>query len=163
MWRMKVVMALMIVAAGLGYGCGDDGKETRTIDFREKNYPADVTSVSGVSGQEAWGRWTDGATAVLQFKKRLPSAFQLKLETTGAFGPNVGLPIQLKVGSVQREFKLKGTKEVVLFDFEGVAGTDRVEFLIPKPTSPKELAMSDDSRKLGIGLVLLTIGPKRSN
>jgi hypothetical protein len=76
---MKVVMVLMIAAAGLGYGCGEDGKETRTIEFRKRNYPADVTSVSGVSGQEAWGRWTDGAIAVLQFKKRLPSTFQLKL------------------------------------------------------------------------------------
>ncbi len=160
--NLGMISALLIV--GLLYGCGDS-KQTRMVDFREKNYPADVASVSGISGHEPWGRWTDGARAVLQFKETLPSTFQLKLQTTGALGPNAGIPISVRAGSIQKEFKVKEftvtePNQLILLDFEGVENANRIEFVIPKPTSPKELAMSEDSRKLGLGLVSLAIGPK---
>ena len=90
--NLGMISALLI--AGLLYGCGDS-KQTLMVDFRVKDYPADVASVSGISGPEAVGRWTDGASAVVQFKKALPSTFQLKLQTFGAFGPNVGIPIEI--------------------------------------------------------------------
>jgi len=155
--NLGMISALLIV--GLLYGCGDS-KQTLMVDFRVKDYPADVASVSGISGHEPWGRWTDGARAVLQFKKTLPSTFQLKLQTTGAFGPNAGIPLLVRAGSVQKEFTVTKPNELFLLDFEGVANADRIEFVIPKPTSPKELAMSEDARKLGLGLVSLAIGPK---
>jgi phosphoglycerol transferase len=155
--RLGMISALLIV--GLLYGCGDS-KQTRMVDFREKSYPADVASVSGISDHEPWGRWTVGARAVLQFKKTLPSTFQLTLQTKEAFGPNAGIPILVRVGSIQKEFTVAGPNELILLDFEGVANADRIEFVIPKPTSPKELAMSEDLRKLGLGLVSLAIGPK---
>ena len=155
--HLRMISALLIV--GLLYGCGDS-KQTRTVDFRDKNYPADVASVSGISGHESWGRWTDGAHVVLQFKKTLPSTFQLKLQTTGAFGPNAGMPILVKVGSIQKEFTVTVPDQLIVLDFEGVENADRIEFVIPKPTSPKELGMSDDLRKLGLGLVSLAIGPR---
>jgi phosphoglycerol transferase len=155
--NVGMISALLI--AGLLCGCGD-AKQTLMVDFREQNYPADVASVSGISSHEPWGRWTDGAQAVLQFKKTLPSTFQLKLQTTGAFGPNVGAPVLVRAGGIQREFKVTKPNELIVLDFEGVVSADRIEFAIPKPISPKELALGEDSRKLGIGLVSLAIGPK---
>jgi phosphoglycerol transferase len=155
--RIGMISALLI--AGLLYGCGDS-KQTRMVDFRQKDYPADVTSVSGISIHEPWGRWTDGARAVLQFKKTLPSTFQMKLQTAWVFGPNAGIPILVRAGSVEKEFTVTSPNQLILLDFEGVVNADRIEFVIPKPTSPKELALSDDSRQLGLGLVSLAIGPK---
>jgi phosphoglycerol transferase len=159
MYLKNLGMISVLLIAGLLYGCGDS-KQTRVVDFREKNYRADVASVSGIGGYESWGRWTVEARAVVQFKKALPSTFQLKLQTTGAFGPNAGIPILVRVGSIQKEFTITGTNELILLDFEGVANADRIEFVIPKPTSPKELAMSEDPRMLGLGLVSLAIAPK---
>jgi hypothetical protein len=158
--NLGMMSALLI--ASLLYGCGGS-TDTRMIDFRAKDYPADVASVSGISGQEPGGRWTDGPNAVIQFKKPLPSAFQLKLQTLAAFGPNVGIPIVVRAGSIQKEFTIAKPNELFVLDFEGVANADRIEFVIPKPASPKELAMGDDPRKLGIGLVTLAIGPKGKN
>jgi phosphoglycerol transferase len=149
----------VLLIAGLLYGCGDS-KQTRMVDFREKNYPATVASVSGFGDHEPWGRWTVGARAVVQFKKTLPSTFQLKLQPAGAFGPNAGIPILVRVGSIQKEFTVSGPNELILLDFEGVVNADRIEFVIPKPTSPKELGMNDDLRKLGLGLFTLRIEPK---
>ena len=157
MYLKNLGMTLLI--AGLLYGCGDS-KQTRMVDFREPSYPADVASVSGISKHEPWGRWTDGALAVVQFKKTLPSTFQLKLQTTEAFGPNAGLPVLVRVGSIQKEFKVTKPDQLIVLDFEGVVSADRIEFVIPKPTTPKELAMNEDLRKLGLGLVSLAIGPK---
>jgi phosphoglycerol transferase len=155
--NLGMISALLI--AGLLYGCSDS-KETRVVDFRVKDYPADVAGVSGIGAHEPWGRWTVGARAVLQFKKRLPSTFQLKLQPAGAFGPNAGIPILVRVGSIQKEFTVSGPDELILLDFEGVANADRIEFVIPKPISPKELGLGEDPRKLGLGLVSLEIGPK---
>jgi phosphoglycerol transferase len=159
MYLTKLSMISALLIAGLLYGCGDS-KQTRMVDFREKNYPADVASVSGISGPEPWGRWTDGARAVLQFKKTLPSTFQLKLQTNVAFGPNAGIPILVRAGSIQKEFTVTRPDQLIVLDFEGVENADRIEFVIPKPTSPKELAINEDLRKLGLGLVSLAIGPK---
>ena len=158
MGNLSMILALLIVS--LLYGCGDS-RETRMVDFRVKDYPADVASVSGIGDHESWGRWTVGDRAVLQFKKALPSTFQLKLQVTGAFGPNAGIPIAVRAGSIKKEFTISGPSEAILLDFEGVANVDRIEFVIPKPTSPKELGTGqEDPRKLGIGLVSLAVGPK---
>jgi hypothetical protein len=161
-YRINLGMISALLIAGLLYGCGDS-KETRMVDFREKDYPAAVASVSGIGGHELWGRWTVGTRAVVQFRKTLPSAFQLKLKAGGTFGPNAGIPILVRVGSIQKEFTVSGPNELILLDFEGVANADRVEFVIPKPTSPKELGESEDTRKLGLALISLEIGPKGRN
>ena len=159
MYLRNLGMFSALLIAGLLYGCGDS-QQTGKVDFREKNYPADVASVSGFGEHEPGGRWTVEARAVLQFKKTLPSTFQLKLQTFSAFGPNAGIPILVRAGSVQKEFTVAGPNQLILLDFEGVVNADRIEFVIPTPTSPKELAINEDPRKLGLGLVSLAIVPK---
>jgi phosphoglycerol transferase len=158
----SIGMILALLTAGLLYGCGDS-KETRMVDFRVKDYPADVASVSGISGHETAGRWTDGPRAVVQFKKPLPSTFQLKLQTFAAFGPNAGVPIVVKAGSIQKQFIVTKPNELFLLEFEGVASADSIEVVIPKPVSGKDLGISEETRKLGLGLVSLAIGPKGKN
>ena len=151
-------MTSAFLLAGLLYGCGD-ARQTRVVDFRQKDYPADVAAVSGISSHEAWGRWTDGDRAVLRFTQPLPSTFQLKLQTAAAFGPNEGALMLVRAGAVQKEFTVTSSNQLILLDFDGVVNADRIEFVIPRSTSPKELAVSEDSRKLGLGLVSLAIRP----
>jgi len=160
MYSKALGMTSVLLVAGLLYGCGDS-QRVRVVDFRQQSYPADVASVSGIAGHEPWGRWTDGTRAVLQFKKTLPSKFQLKLQTARAFGPNAGVPIVVRAGSIQKEFTVSGMSQLFLLDFEGVGNANSIEFVIPEPTSPRELGESEDSRKLGLGLVSLTIEPRR--
>jgi phosphoglycerol transferase len=69
----------------------------------------------------------------------------------------------VRAGSIQKEFTVTKSNQLVLLDFEGVANADRIEFVIPKPTSGKELGISEETRKLGIGLASLAIGPKGKN
>ena len=159
MYPTTLGMMSALLIAGLLCGCGDS-TQTHLVDFRQKTYSADVASVSGISHHEPWGRWTDGDRAVLQFRKPLPSTFQLKLQTASAFGPTAGVLILVRAGSIQKEFTVTSLNQLILLDFDGVVNADRLEFMIPKSTSPKELAVSDDSRKLGLGLVSLAIRAK---
>jgi len=43
--------------------------------------------------------------------------------------------------------------------FTRVTKADRLEFQIPQPTSPQELKVNEDTRKLGIGFIKLQIVP----
>ena len=162
MYATKPGMMSALLIAGLLCGCGDS-PQTHFVDFRHKNYPVDVANVSGISHHEPWGRWTDGDRAVLRFTKPLPSTFQLKLQTAWAFGPNAGVLILVRAGSIQKEFTVTSLNQLILVDFEGVVNADRLEFMIPHSTSPKELAVSDDPRKLGLGLVSLAIRAKEGH
>ena len=77
------------------------------LNFKKPGYPDFITEVTGVSGREDWGRWTDGATATFKFKDPLPKKFTLLVEA-GAIGDNLGKPIKFRVGSVEKECVFKG-------------------------------------------------------
>lgn len=132
------------------------------IDFKRSGYPTFLAEVSGMSGHEAWGRWTDaaeGATARFRFNQPLPQKFTLELKAN-AFGPNLGLPVKVRVGGIEKEFVVKDPQapELHVLMFEGVAGADAIEVVPPQPTSPKQLdPQSGDTRMLGVSLVSLQI------
>lgn len=132
------------------------------IDFKKPGYPKFLIEVSGVSGHEDWGRWTDaaaGATARFRFNQPLPQKFTLELKAN-AFGPNLGQPVKVRVGGLEKEFVVKDSQavELHLLTFEGVNGVDTIEIIPPKPTSPRELdPQNADQRLLGLSLVSLQI------
>lgn len=131
------------------------------IDFKKPGYPTFLAEVSGMSGNENWGRQSDannGAVVKFRFKQPLPRNFTLEI-TANAFGPNLGKPIKVRVGAVEKTFVHKdgssaGTYSLV---FESTNGADTIEIVSPKPTSPAELKMGGDTRKLGVGLISLKI------
>ncbi len=128
------------------------------IDFKKPGYPSFLAEVSGVSGKEDFGRWSDGAVARFRFKQLLPSKFAV-LITAGAFGPNLGKPVIIRVGKAEKEFVVK-TAEPVEYsvNFEGINGVDTIEVVSQKPTRPKDIdPKNDDSRLLGVALVQLRI------
>jgi len=123
------------------------------IDFKAANYPDFLNGVSGMSGVESAGRWTDGKSVVFTFNRDLPAKFILEVDLTSVFGPNVGKIMQVRAGNWIGKFvPVVATSTANRFRFDVKTGTqtNTIEFTIAEPTSPKELGLSDDSRKLGI-------------
>lgn len=133
------------------------------IDFTRPIFPSFVQDVHGLSGAEPWGRWSDANLAQsvrFELLDQLPNRFSLVFSAQ-AFGPNTGQDLVVRLGSQTHHFNLQGglseyRKSIDLND-EKVSS---IEFLPPKPTSPKQLNLSPDPRMLGIGLIRLRFKEK---
>ena len=128
------------------------------INFGKPGYPAFLATVSGLSGHEPWGRWSEGEIVVFQFAEPLPTRFTLAL-TARAYGPNIGAPIKVKAGPSEQTLTLTAEAQTHRLSFTLTAPTDRLEFLIPQPISPADLQQGEDPRKLGVGFIKLQITP----
>jgi amino acid adenylation domain-containing protein len=114
------------------------------------------------SSSESWGVWSDGGRAAVTFDaSSLPELFRVEIKAK-TFPPRTRVKQQIRVShngkllktlsnwrrnrkfivEVQKQTTEPGTFTSVTFDIES-------------PTSPQELKMSADSRKLGIGLISL--------
>lgn len=128
------------------------------IDFKKDGYPKFLTSVSGMSGHEVGGRWTEGATAKFQFNQPLPKKFKLLISTGGAIGSNGGNPTIVRIGKTQREFTITSHEEKFALDFDDVGSIDTIEIIPPKPIRPIDLdPRNPDTRLLGIVMVAMKI------
>lgn len=131
------------------------------IDFRKPGYPNFLVEVTGVSGHEPWGRWTDATlspTATFKFSKPLPKNFTLELQAS-AFGPNVNTPSTIRAGKIEHQIVPKdGSQQDYKLEFKGVTAST-LEIIPAKPTAPKDIKdlKNPDPRKLGIGLITLKI------
>ena len=161
-------MRWMLVTAALALtsGCGPNAPATRRVDptkplphaadaprydagpadgvqFWKPGLPLFLADLTGVSGHEVWGRWTDGPLAVLTFVEPLPARFTLAV-TAAAYGPNVGRPSAFTAGTVTRTSVF------------GVAlGNGPPEIRPYQPARP----YNGDERMLGLALVRLQIEP----
>lgn len=131
------------------------------IDFSLSSYPAFIAEVTGLSGNEKWGRWTDAnlsSSAKFKFKQPLPQNFTLELKAR-VYGPNMNQPVVVKVGSAEKIFSAATAgDEVYKFSFQLTESTDTIEIIPPKPTAPSDInANSKDTRKLALGLVNLKV------
>ena len=133
------------------------GSWTEGLDFTRHGLPNFIKDISGISGWEPWGRWSDGPKVTFVFFKQLPQSFTLVLDGQ-PFGPNAGKNIILRVGGREYSISILAQRFEIkqLIKLNG-ALTNRLEFLIPSPTSPLELGNSADPRKLGIGFIRLKI------
>lgn len=129
------------------------------IQFAAKPYyPTFIKSVSGMTEYEAAGRWTEGKKTVFTFAQSLPATFTLTLDLVSAFGPNAGKVIQIQVGDWKGQFIADAKPSTNKFIVKTSAPADSIEFIIPEPTSPKDLgATSGDPRQLGIMFKRLSI------
>jgi hypothetical protein len=71
------------------------------------------------------------------------------------FGPNLGQPVKVRVGGVEKTFVHKDASAPdtyrLAFELPGVA--DAIEIAAPRPTSPHEQnASNPDERKLGVAI-----------
>ncbi len=129
------------------------------LDFRANDSFLELENVTGLSQPEKWGTWSDEKDVILTFKKPLPKQFKLDLVVKG-FGPNLGQKIPIKIGSFETNIVPNGAAQSFVFDVTLKIPTRQISISIPKPTSPAQLNLGQDKRKLGVGLVTLTLIPK---
>jgi hypothetical protein len=127
------------------------------IDFNfvgvDRLLPDQVIGVAGLSNREQWGRWSDGDEILIVIGKCL-SAKKIKFSVTGqAFGPNIGKPVGLFIGSGHADiiFGESGSTQDVYID-PGEGCHNEFRFTIPNKTSPAQLGISADARQLGLKL-----------
>ncbi len=133
------------------------------IDFSKKGYPKFLKAVHGISAWEEWGRWSDANESEfpnsidLVFKETLPKKFQIELSSK-AFGPNAYKPVEVIVDKKSYFFTQSTDISVNLIEITENEGGNAIRIIVPAPISPKQMNLqSDDTRKLGIGLVKLKI------
>lgn len=141
-----------------GYKIWHVGTSAYDVDFASLDW-AGVESISGISHQESFGRWSDGKNVVIRFSRDIPSNITLDL-LAFAFGKNIGKPFAVTIGNQSSQFVLSEMANTTKIEFKDVAPhTREVVIEVPQPTSPKEMGLSDDTRQLGIALSHLTITP----
>jgi len=132
------------------------------MDFRNGICSEFITEISGLSACEACGCWTDARlspSAALKLSEPLPEHFVLALEV-GAFGPNVGKDVKVRVGKSEQRFVVTDSRRVqrFLLKFNNVESENTIEIIPPEPTAPCDLdPASKDKRKLGVRLVSLKL------
>lgn len=123
-----------------------------SIDFRKKGLPDFVMGISGISQEEEWGRWSDGKYIKIHLKGTFVrhTIFDLDLQP---FGPNHGKKLVITIDNISRDLILsKDGNYVVEFDFITPVINPYINIEIPDPTSPLASGLSNDERKLGIGI-----------
>jgi len=146
-------------AGAAGHGVS---RETmvRQIDF-ERAWLSPAVAIKGLSGREQWGRWSDADVhpqVEIRFRDPLPSRGSIAL-TARAFGPNVGQPIRVRIGRHETELRFEAHDTTATTTYALSQAPQSLEIAPPHPVRPRELGGSEDPRRLGIGLVRLTIRP----
>jgi hypothetical protein len=127
------------------------------IDFSQKSYPRFLKFVSGLAGAEAWGRWSDanqGKQIYLGFKDSLPNQFTLEL-TAQSYGENSQYPTLIRIGNQVKTLVIGNDLKTYQIDFDFVQEASVIEITPPRPAPV--IPYSGESRRLGIGLVKLSI------
>jgi phosphoglycerol transferase len=130
-----------------------------TVDFKSAQWKGVINRQSGLfNPPETWGAWSIGDRIRLEFAKPLPRKFNLTLNAR-AFGSNQKANFILRIGSQTITFQVNAYPEFeqITIPVENLSRTNVLEIDIPKPTSPKEMGLGEDSRKLGIGLTQLQV------
>ena len=125
------------------------------LDFRVNNWPI-ISRAKGLSSPESWGTWSNSSVVEFKFNFPLPKKFELHL-VASAFGPNVGAEVSVKSGSITKKVTLSENGRLQVLLFENKEKSNSLVFVIPKATSPKDLGLGEDTRKLGIGFVQIKI------
>ena len=129
------------------------------IDFKRAGLPTFVTKIEGLSSQEDWGRWSDAnlsPSIKIHFANPLPQKFTLELKERGIFD-NTNFPTRVLIGGVEHTFISKKSDQIEALSFSLSKPSNEIEIVPPRPKSAKELGLSDDARRLGVGIVSIKI------
>lgn len=134
--------------------------ETKVM-FNVKS-PNAIKRLTGLSGDESFGRWSNSKLVIVEFDRPLPNSFQAEF-VIGGYGPNVGVNAHVIVGPKELPLRILGgiqKLQVERLDFIGVSDTNLLAIIVPKPTIPNSLdKSSSDQRPLGIVIQSITIRP----
>lgn len=110
-----------------------------------------VSAADGLSAEEPWGRWSNAERVVLHFKEPLPKHVNIGFKAR-AFNDNARLPFTMRVGDREATFRVTEIQQDLSLQFETDGSQRSLTIEVPRAQSPFELGMSEDRRKLGIGL-----------
>ncbi|MDB5963232.1 MAG: hypothetical protein JWP59_4526 [Massilia sp.] len=119
------------------------------IDFSQPLPDAMVVRYSGLSTQEAFGRWSDAKQVELELAAPLPKHLSLEMKVQ-AYGPNSGREVIVTIGKETRRFRAPEALETVKLEFDTSGSERTIGITIPMPTSPKQTGTGDDARALGL-------------
>lgn len=155
------LLMVSILSAFLLTACGQSNIGEVEIKFAafDQTKPPSLIKVTGLSGQEPFGIWSQAKTVTFEFDKPLPKKYSLSIKAY-AFGPNVGQSFRASSGAGVQSFTLPAnnpTTKTVTLENSGKSKILTIE--IPKPTSPSDLNINSDARKLGLAFYELSIKP----
>jgi phosphoglycerol transferase len=159
MKKIENIKLMMIsFVAMLSVGCSDGGYYG-SINFSESQIKQ-IESSENLSGAEPWGRWSDGSPLKIKLSEALPKNFKMLITVTQSFGNNLNQPIEVVVSNVSNTFIGPSSKSTISLEYKNVEPNSRVILIkIPHPASPKDLGISSDLRRLGIGISGIEIAP----
>jgi hypothetical protein len=131
------------------------GHQDLMIDFTQYRWPY-MTQQGLFSPPESWGAWSISNEVNLKFSIALTNQFDLVLDAK-AFGPNVGKDFIISLGQFEIPLKLSDNFSEHRLAISNPENLNEIKILVPNPTSPKDLKLSDDHRKLGIAMKSLAI------
>ena len=131
------------------------GHQDLMIDFTQYRWPY-MTQQGLFSPPESWGAWSISNEVNLKFSIALPNQFDLVLDAK-AFGPNIGKDFTVSLGQLKVPLKLSDNFSEYRLAISNPENLNEIKILVPSPTSPKDLKLSDDDRKLGIAMKSLII------
>jgi hypothetical protein len=130
------------------------------LDFQDAKQvlPPSLLEVSGLSARESWGGWSSTDQVTVHFANCLPKG-KLTIDVRGhAFGPNIGKPVKLFIGSSQASITLGEFDKDARVTLNNQAECEnKLVLLVPEKASPLALGISNDTRTLGLGLVQIGI------
>ena len=130
------------------------------LDFQDAKQvlPPSLLEVSGLAARESWGRWSTTDQVTVHFANCLPKG-KLMIDVRGhAFGPNIGKPVKLFIGSSQASITLGEFDNDVRVTLNNQGECEnKLVLLVPDKASPLALGISNDTRTLGLGLVQIGI------
>lgn len=124
-----------------------------TVDFSSADLE-NLSGISGLSGEESWGRWSDAHLAdhvTITFKGLLPSHFILHV-TAIAYGPNVGKRVVIRAGRAIKSLTFGSSLSTQSATFDTVVPSNKIEIYPPQPVSP-----NGDPRLIGIGIQKINV------
>jgi hypothetical protein len=125
---------------------------TEGINFSNPEYPSFIEGVSGMSGPEAWGRWSDGKEVVFTFKNPFPQKFELIMKAS-VLPANVGKLIPVSVGKWSENLKMTTESTDYTLHVKTTGKEKEIRITIPNPAPPG----NGDLRNLGIRFVSMKI------
>lgn len=133
------------------------GDEIDTIYFYSDQYNADIFASKGLSFKEDWGSWTDGQELVILFRSATSAPFiGIQMDICSTFYHPQAVTVLMNGAEVYQDV-IEGNAEIE-FAF-GNPGTDIIEltFLLPDAIAPSDIMDSEDTRKLGLGLLTMKV------
>jgi hypothetical protein len=124
---------------------------SQTIDFSKQGDIPD-SILSGFSGAEDWGRWSDGSHATLTCRAPNATSARISLRAFSPDGRRQTVLISVNDAPPQ-QFTLDGSQQALTISLPPLAaGKMKLRFDLPDAISPKEAGVGEDGRKLGIGI-----------